>query len=487
MAGNERASLHNEQEEQEIDLIVLFADILRGIRKYWLGCVALCVVLGCLGLIVGLVSYSPEYVCKASFTVQTKQGIGGSDVNSYAYNYSSSTATRLSTAFKNLLQSDLMRRTVMQDLGLSTLESGISVTALNDSNMFTLTVTDSNARRAYDVAVSIMENYFSVTDGTIGKTELSMLAEPTMPTGANNRFSAIKMAIVAAALGVMLCGAFILTYALTRSTVRTREEVRTKLNQRCLAVIPQVHFKRGRRQQTQIVHFKNRKTGAGFRESVRGLRTALLKALPQGAQVLMVTSTTAGEGKTMVAANLAGMLAMMGRRVLLVDADLRAQSVLHTLALDNGKRPGLAEVLGGEIPLEGAIRAEEKFQIAVLAGTEISPEAVKLLGSAELTHFFERLKEAYDFIICDCPPCGLVSDAAVLAGVADAALLVVRQDAVSVPEILGGIENLAASGVPLLGCVLNGAESGAGSYGQYGQYGRYGHYGRYGDYGYGAR
>lgn len=486
MAGNERMILQNEQEEQEIDLIVLFTDILRGIRKYGLGCIALCLVLGCIGLIVGAVTYSPEYVSRASFTVQMAQTIDGSDVDRYSFNYNSSTASRLSAAFKNLLQSDLMRRTVMQDLGLDGLESNIAVTALNDSNMFTLTVTDSSAQRACDVANSILENYSRVTDGTIGDSELYVLMYPSVPGSAQNRLSAVKMAIVAAALGVVLSGVFILAYAMTRSTVRTREEVRTKLNQRCLAVLPKVKFMRGRRQQAQIVHFKNRKTGAVFRESVRGLRTTILKVLPKGAQVLMVTSTAAGEGKTTVAANLAAMLAMMGRRVLLIDADLRAQSVLNTLGLNGEKRPGLAEVLRGEAALTQAIRAEKDFRIALMAGTEMSADAAKLLNSRELPELFERLKEAYDFIVCDCPPCGLVADAAVLAGMADAAVLVVRQDAVNVPEIIGGIENLAASGVPLLGCVLNGAEGGMGSYGQYGRYGRYGGYG-YGNYGYGGK
>ena len=67
-----------------------------------------------------------------------------------------------------------------------------------------------------------------------------------------------------------------------------------------------------------------------------------------------------------------------------------------------------------------------------------------------------------------------------LAGMADAAVLVARQDTASVPEILSGVENLAASGILLLGCVLNGVESGVGSYGQYGRYGSYSRYGEYG-------
>ena len=309
-----------------------------------------------------------------------------------------------------------------------------------------------------------MENYYRVTAGTIGNTELFALTAPSVPTQAVNRLSAVRMVVTGGALGVVLSGLFIFVYALMRSAVRTREDVRAKLHLNCLAVVPQVRFMRGRRR--QIVHFKNRKTGADFRESIRSLRASLLKALPQDAKMLMVTSALAGEGKTMTAVNLAGMLAATGSRVLLVDADLHSQSVLNAMGLEDKKRTGLAEVLSGKVSPVQAIRAEEAFRIAVLAGTETSAKAAQLLRSKQLPELCERLKEAYDFIVLDCPACGDVSDAAILGGMVDAAVLVVRQGIAGVPEIVRGIENLTASGVPLLGCVLNGAADSQGGDGR---------------------
>ena len=110
-----------------------------------------------------------------------------------------------------------------------------------------------------------------------------------------------------------------------------------------------------------------------------------------------------------------------------------------------------------------------------------------ILKLKELRSFFEKLKENYDYVLVDTPPCGLVSDSLIIAQAVNTVIYVVKQDTVRTSKIQSSIDELLNSDVKLVGCILNAAESGIQGYGKYygyGSYYRYGHYGKH-YYGYG--
>ncbi|MBR6702354.1 MAG: CpsD/CapB family tyrosine-protein kinase, partial [Clostridia bacterium] len=216
-------------------------------------------------------------------------------------------------------------------------------------------------------------------------------------------------------------------------------------------------------------------------ESIRVFRNSFLNLAGENDRVIMATSTAPGEGKTTAIVNLALSLSEAGRKVLLVDADMRNPSVALTLRLDADKlKPAGNDVYYRISELEG-------YGVSYLGFSDNKNLYWKIINVDYLKSVFDELRESYDFILVDTPPCGLVSDTLVIAEACDALLYVILQDTVRVNRIRDGIDSLSHTDIHILGAVMNGAQSGFAGYGEnYGYgYGSYGHYKTYTRYGYG--
>jgi capsular exopolysaccharide synthesis family protein len=218
-----------------------------------------------------------------------------------------------------------------------------------------------------------------------------------------------------------------------------------------LGVIPDT------RRKTPLLGGEGRRKEPLFAEGYRVLRTSLQDPVEGGrGQVLLVTSTLAGEGKSLTAANLALTLASSEERVLLLDADLR-RPVLH--ALLQGKRvPGLVEVLTGVATPRQAIQRVGNGRLDLLAcGTPVTRNPADLLSTGTLRELVERLRANYDRIVLDTPPAGSIADALVLSRLVDGVIVVARSGKVTRSELFHLLERLANARAPLMGIVLNGA------------------------------
>jgi succinoglycan biosynthesis transport protein ExoP len=168
---------------------------------------------------------------------------------------------------------------------------------------------------------------------------------------------------------------------------------------------------------------------SAYSEELRGLRTAILLARGGAPpKVLLVTSSVSGEGKSTLAANLGTLLAQQGKRVLLVDADLR-RPVLHTIfGLTNGS--GLSNLLTSETASKGVaeqlLGVDKVPGLFLLPAGQIPPYPSELLGSEQMTQLVGRLREQFDFILLDGAPVLPVTDSVVFAPLADQILLLAR-------------------------------------------------------------
>lgn len=161
-------------------------------------------------------------------------------------------------------------------------------------------------------------------------------------------------------------------------------------------------------------------------EEFRSLRSRLYQIRDkQPLQTLLVASAMAGEGKTFVAANLARSIVQQhGRRVLLIDSDLRL-SRMHVV-LGASVAPGLADYLLGEADLFSILQRGAQEGLFFIAGGKTAPNPVELIGSGRLRILIQRLAPAFDWIILDSPPSLLVTDASLLAEMSDGVLMVVK-------------------------------------------------------------
>lgn len=469
--------MSSEQTEKNImgiDLRVLVLDLLRGAKRLlWLG--ILLVVLGA-GFFVWRTwsTYSPVYRASASFTVFVTNPL-------YAEikTYNSSTAEQMEKTFPYILTSGALNDLVMQELNLTYLPS-ISASAINNTNIFTLSVTSGDPQLAYDVLNAVIKCYPSVAEFVVGPTEMNLLDEsgvPEAPINSKDYASAVKRGAV---IGAVLWAGLVLLFAATRSTIHNEKELERIINLRCIGMLPIAKGYRKGPKGVACPVLTKENDKLGFGESVRLLRIRVEKEMrEQGKKVLLVSSAIPGEGKTTVAANLAVALAHKGKRTLLVDCDLRNPSVAAIFGKEN--MLGLSAYLNKEVEAKKIIcPLETKNFFAVFGGTPVS-NASELLARKEVQDFIEAVRGIFDYIILDTPPCSLLADAAELSELADCAVMVIRQNNASRDQILDGVQLLSDSGLPLIGCVLNGVERGVlhGSYSYYGYGGKYGSY--YGD------
>jgi len=186
-------------------------------------------------------------------------------------------------------------------------------------------------------------------------------------------------------------------------------------------------------------------------------------------KTLVLTSPSMGDGKTTLAANLALYLGVAGHTSLLVDVDLRRPSLPKIFAL--ASRPGLMEVLGGEITWREAVRTVGEH-VDLLPGGELPISPPELLASRRLRELLPEWEAAYDYVIFDAPPVLAVTDPVIIGGLCQGVLLVVRVNKTSARLVKRSQAVLEAAHVPIVGLVLNGLKLSHGygySYG-YGYY-----------------
>jgi len=189
-------------------------------------------------------------------------------------------------------------------------------------------------------------------------------------------------------------------------------------------------------------------------EQVRILRNNLsLTEAARDRRCLAVTSAATHEGKSMISTNLAISLAMDGKRVLLVDADMYRRSMISLSK--NHDAPGLSEVLRGECQLENALQSTDIDGLTLLSSGKLPPNPVELLNSPAAVDLFAELSATYDRVILDCPPCAKFSDVQVIARHIDGLLFVVAGDQTERRGLQQAIGNLLRIGAPLIGLVMN--------------------------------
>jgi len=176
---------------------------------------------------------------------------------------------------------------------------------------------------------------------------------------------------------------------------------------------------------------------------------------------IMITSAYAGEGKSFLAMNLMRTLARNGKRVALVDADLRRSSLSSDYMISfpgGGSMPGLAHLLAGMAKEDDVIyRTGLRCAWMIPAGRAVS-NPLPLLNSRRFGALLEQLAERMDYVLVDSPPVGMVIDAAEIAKSCDGTLLVVRHNAVRRHALIHAKEQLKQTGCPILGTVLNMAK-----------------------------
>ena len=223
-------------------------------------------------------------------------------------------------------------------------------------------------------------------------------------------------------------------------------------------------------------------------EAYKSARTNLLFiSNDDGCNIIAVTSSVPKEGKTISCINMAVCLAATGKKVLLIDADMRRPKIAETLNLK--KTPGLSELLAGFVKIsdETANCCRQKtshFGLDVISAGTTPPNPSELLAGKRLPELFEKLSSEYDYIMIDTPPSLVVTDALILKPHINGYVIVVRSQVSRTEMVKETVSKLRQIDAKICGLLLNGKKIKSGRrynkyYGKYGKYGKYSKYYKY--------
>lgn len=278
------------------------------------------------------------------------------------------------------------------------------------------------------------------------------------------------------ALGLMLGLIAGVGGVLLRETMQTGFRTAQALERETgLTVIGQVPKIPARKRKALVSYLVDKPTSAAA-EAVRDLRTSLmLSNLDRPPQVILSTSALSQEGKTTTAIALAQNFSGLGKRVLLIEGDLRRRVFPDYFDIDPTR--GLLSVLSGAARLGDVVRKIDPLGVDVLPGGHSAINAADVFSSDRFASFVQDLRQSYDVILIDTPPVLLVPDARIIAQEVDAVLITVRWNATSRAQIREAVRQFALSGITVTGAVLNQIDpKGMKRYGYGGRNGAYAAY-----------
>lgn len=469
------------EELVQLDIRDILRRSLPVLRRFWFAFLALIVLGATAAAFRARYYYTPMYKSEAVFSVS----VSSSDsygLTDYSYYYDNAAAKQVAETFPYLLSSDLMRELISQEMGGAPVNGNIKATSVADTNFFTLTVTSNNSADAYRIIRAVMNVYPRVSRQVIGETQLAVTREPVQASTPFNSFSWKHSALKGGACGVALSLLILFISAVTHRTAANADDVKKILNLNCLSHIPYVKTKQRSSGKNSGNLITRQAPDSAFCESFRLLRLKLLRQIKDNDEkVFLFTSSIPSEGKTSLAVNTALSLAHDGKRVLLIDADLRNPSVKALLDLDKPS-VGLGECLSQSIDEVRFLRYQDT-SLYIFAGDKSFHNPTSILRRKHLHELISSTRKLFDYVIIDTPPCTTTADAATLCDAADKVVYVIRENYALRTQILDGVQSISSNGGNICGFVLNyctGSTRGSGYGYRYGKYG----YSKYG-YGYG--
>lgn len=300
--------------------------------------------------------------------------------------------------------------------------------------------------------------------------------------------------LIALVLGIAIPSGILFLIEFFKYKIEGREDVEKLTNIPVISDIPMASDSAKEEGKTEIVVHQN--TNNLMAEIFRGLRTNLLFMLKEQQKVMMFTSSTSGEGKTFVASNISVSLALLGKKVLLVDLDIRKPRLSELFQIEN-HHIGITNLIvhdnnSWEDIRKQIIPSDVNSNFDLLMAGPVPPNPGELITRASLDDIVNQLKDHYDYVLLDTAPVGLVNDSLQVARLANICTFVCRAD--YTPKASFGLINSLnyEQKLPNMCLVLNGVDLskkkhsfhyGVGKYGKYGKYGNYGSYGGYGKYG----
>lgn len=453
-----------------------FSNIVRNIARRWKEIIMIALIAAFAAGTVSCFMYRPEYRTKATIVVLEKEMYKWSGV---------SNAENTAGIFREIVSSKVLKDKVAASLGLDSLPGTVSCSNIRNTNMMILTVTASSPRDAMLTINGILEHYNEFSETILSDQVLQVLETPKVPESVVNPYSGwgiiTKIFLAAAVLEILI----LFLYFYLHDDIKNPGQIEKKLDTKLIASVYHEKKKRVRKGGGEIL-VSAPTTSFGYIETFRKIAMKVSYMMKsKKAKTVLVTSVSENEGKSTVAANLALSLSKQGKKVLLIDADLRRPSQCRMFRLNYAENDvQIADILSGTVTDPAAIVRSLKqpgdTSVYILAGNREQRRATSLISGGGIGKIIGVVGEYVDYVVIDTPPMFAAADSEELMRISDAGIIVVRQNCSKTKDINDCIDIFRSTGCELLGCIMNNVDNSiAGSVG----YGGDGYYYRYG-YGY---
>ena len=308
----------------------------------------------------------------------------------------------------------------------------------------------------------------------IQQADSRVISSAVIPNGAASPRKKMILAI-SMVLGAVVGTALVLLREARSRSFRTAEQLESITGYATVGQVPMISSRRQRRRDT-VIYLKEKPSSAAA-EAIRNLRTSvMLSNLDTPPKVIMVSSSLSGEGKSTVALSLALNFSTMGKKVLVIEGDIRRR--VFGQYLNTEQSEGVVAVLTGTHAFDDVVVHDELLGADVLLGDNAQVNAADVFSSERFSNLLEEMRRRYDIVIVDTPPVLLVPDARVIAQHVDATIFVVRWDQTQREQVVSALREFESVGAPVSGLVLNQiSPRGMRRYGYGSSYGPYANYG----------
>lgn len=371
----------------------------------------------------------------------------------------------------NVLNSEMLTEQMKKQEEVSSLPGSVSAAQVPNTNLISMSASAGSAENALRLLKSALTSYPTLTayfeSGYMLRNLTGLSVQNIQKQESKTLLNALLAALLILAAGVGLT----VFYCISTDRIHNRKQASELLDIRMLGSL---HFMKKKKNQKAIL-ISDPGTDGVYVEEIDKLTTQVQTRMDQkGFRTLMVNSICENEGKSTVAVNLALNLARRGKKVMLMDADMRRPALAKIFDYTVDKDRSLSDLLQGKSSLQEVRYTDKKISgfMCIFQKSAIA-EPDKFLENRDFKALLKMISRHVDYVVIDTPPIGIVRDAEIVAGAVDAALLTVRQDRVRAVEINDVVDVLDDTGVAVIGGVLNMTRGEKNSFGRKKRYGRY--------------
>ena len=362
---------------------------------------------------------------------------------------------KLASTYSEIAKSELVLNQVISNLGLNMtvkqLSSNLTVKAIDDTSILSVTVKDLNAWESAEIANEIAEVFAKEVSKIYNLENVSQLSIAKVPESPSNN-TLTRDIILAVAVAVVAVGGFAFLRFYLDDTVKYNDDIEKMMGLVMTGRVSKNDMK-GKKGVSELVVEKFPK--AIVSENIKSLRTNLqFTAIDNNLKTILVTSTTASEGKSFVSANLAISFAQTDKKVLLVDCDLRKGRVHRLFDIPN--TDGLSNLLTDDLEkMDHYIHHTSIAKLDVITCGTYPPNPSELLASRKMKKLLVSLRHRYDIIIFDGAPIGGLTDSVILSNLMDETIIVVKDGNTSRNDLAAAKAELDKVGAKIAGVVFN--------------------------------